>query len=316
MMTDDLTKESYTLEVPHIRPTETAARPTTKLRQMLAAPGLVVAPGAYDALSARIIVRSGFDAVYLTGYGASASRLGQPDVGLLTMAEMVEQCRAVVGAAGGAPVIADADTGYGNALNVRRTVREYEAAGVAAMQLEDQVFPKRCGHMEGKRVVETSEMVIKLRAAVDARTDPDLVIIARTDARAVLGFEAALERCRAFRDAGADVIFLEAPESREEMETVAREIKAPLFANLIERGRTPLIPLDELAAIGYKIAIYPLTALYAAARAVSDAMAELRTKGTTAGYVDKMIAFDDFNELIGLPGYRELERRYAGTDKC
>ncbi len=282
----------------------------------MAAPGIVVAPGAYDALSARIIVRSGFDAVYLTGYGASASRLGQPDVGLLTMAEMVEQCRAVVGAAAGVPVIADADTGYGNALNVRRTVREYEAAGVAAMQLEDQVFPKRCGHMEGKRVVETADMVTKLRAAVDARTDPDLVIIARTDARAVLGFEAALERCRAYRAAGADVIFLEAPESREEMEIVAREIDAPLFANLIERGKTPLIPLGELADIGYKIAIYPLTALYAAARAVSDAMAELRAKGTTAGFVDRMIAFDDFNELIGLPEYRELERRYAGKDKC
>jgi carboxyvinyl-carboxyphosphonate phosphorylmutase len=289
---------------------------TTRLRQILAAPGIVVAPGAYDALSARIIVRSGFDAVYLTGYGASASRLGQPDVGLLTMAEMVEQCRAVVGAAAGVPVIADADTGYGNALNVRRTVREYEAAGVAAMQLEDQVFPKRCGHMEGKRVVETADMVTKLRAAVDARTDPDLVIIARTDARAVLGFEAALERCRAYRAAGADVIFLEAPESREEMEIVAREIDAPLFANLIERGKTPLIPLGELADIGYKIAIYPLTALYAAARAVSDAMAELRAKGTTAGFVDRMIAFDDFNELIGLPEYRELERRYAGKDKC
>lgn len=278
---------------------------------MLVAPGLIVAPGAYDALSARIIARSGFGAVYLTGYGASASRLGVPDIGLLTLTEMVDQCRAVVAAAGGVPVIADADTGYGDALNVRRTVREYQSAGVAALQLEDQVFPKRCGHMEGKRVIDTAEMVSKLRAAADARTDPDLVIIARTDARAVLGFEAALERCRAYRDAGADVIFLEAPESREEMMAVAREIGTPLFANLIERGRTPLIPLDQLAAMGYKIAIYPLTALYAAARAVSDVMAELRARGTTAGWVDRMIAFDDFNELTGLAAYRDLERRYG-----
>ncbi|MDP2872037.1 MAG: isocitrate lyase/phosphoenolpyruvate mutase family protein [Bacillota bacterium] len=285
-------------------------KPTAKLRAMLAAPGLIVAPGAYDALSARIIARSGFDAVYLTGYGAAASRLGEPDVGLLTMTEMVEQCRAIAAAAP-APVIADADTGYGNALNVRRTVQAYEAAGVAALQLEDQVFPKRCGHMEGKRVIDTAEMVAKLRAAADARTDPDLVIIARTDARAVLGFDAALERCHAYREAGADVIFMEAPESREEMAAVARAIKAPLFANLIERGRTPLIPLDELAAMGYKIAIYPLTALYAAARAVSEAMAELRAKGTMAGWVDRMIPFGDFNELVGLAGYRELERKYS-----
>lgn len=286
-----------------------------KLRQALAAPGFVLAPGAYDALSAKIIAHTGFDAVYVTGYGASASRLGQPDVGLMSLGEMVTHIRGIVGAVPGVPVIADADNGYGNALNVRRAVQEYEAAGVAALQLEDQMLPKRCGHMEGKRVISTGEMVGKLRAALDARTDPDLVIIARTDARAVEGFEAAIQRCLAYRDAGADVIFLEAPASREELAEVGRRVDAPLFANLIERGRTPLVPLNDLVEMGYKIAIYPLATLYAAAQAVRNVLVELREGGTTEPLIDRMIAFEEFNQLIGLPAYQELEARYVPADE-
>jgi carboxyvinyl-carboxyphosphonate phosphorylmutase len=271
----------------------------------------VLAPGAYDALSAKIIAGLGFESVYLTGYGASASRLGEPDVGLLSMAEMVSHARGIVSAVPGVPVIADADNGYGNALNVGRTVREYEAAGAAAIQLEDQVLPKRCGHMEGKRVVPVEEMVGKLRAALDARTDPDLVIIARTDARAVEGFAAAIARSQAYRAAGADVIFLEAPVSREELAEVGRAVQAPLLANLIEHGKTPLVDPVALASMGYRIAIYPLSALYAAARAVRDVLAELKAEGTTECVIDRMIAFEEFNRLVGLPEYQELESRYV-----
>jgi len=282
-----------------------------KLRRLMAGKGLVLAPGAYDALSAKIIAGLGFESVYLTGYGASASRLGEPDVGLLSMAEMVSHARGIVSAVPGVPVIADADNGYGNALNVGRTVREYEAAGVAAIQLEDQVLPKRCGHMEGKRVVPVEEMVGKLRAAIDARTDPDLVIIARTDARAVEGFAAAIARSQAYRAAGADVIFLEAPVSREELAEVGRFVQAPLLANLIEHGKTPLVGPAELAAMGYRIAIYPLSALYAAAKAVRDVLTELKTEGTTERVIDRMIAFEEFNHLVGLPEYQALESRYV-----
>ncbi len=286
-----------------------------KLRQLMARPGIVLAPGAYDALSAKIIASLGFDAVYVTGYGASASRLGEPDVGLLSMGEMVAHARGIACAVPGVPVIADADNGYGNALNVRRTVQEYEAAGVAAIQLEDQVLPKRCGHMEGKRVVPVAEMTGKLRAAVEARRDPDLVIIARTDARAVEGFQAAVDRCRVYRDAGADVIFLEAPVSREELAEACRLIQAPLMANLIEHGKTPLLPLDELVAMGYRIAIYPLSALYAAARAVREVLLELKERGTTEGAIGRMVAFEEFNRLVGLPEHQELEARYVLSDK-
>lgn len=282
-----------------------------KLRRLLAAPGIVLAPGAYDALSAKIIADLGFDAVYLTGYGASASRLGQPDVGLLGLSEMVAHARGIVTSVPGVPVIADADNGYGNALNVMRTVQEYEAAGVAAIQLEDQVLPKRCGHMEGKRVVSVAEMTGKLKAAVAARTDPDLVIVARTDVRAVDGLPAAIDRCNAYLKAGADVIFCEAPLSAAELAEVARRVPAPLLANMIEHGKTPLVPLDELAAMGYRIAIYPLSTLYAAAHAVRRVLAELKLKGTTGHLTGEMVAFEDFNRLIGLPRYQALEATYG-----
>lgn len=279
------------------------------LRKLLNSPGIIRAPGAYDAWSARLVEMAGFPAVYMTGYGVSASVIGQPDIGLLTMTEMVAQARNMA-AAVGVPVIADGDNGYGGVLNVVRTVREYEGAGVAAIQLEDQVLPKRCGHMEGKQLVPKAEMVSKVRAAVHARRDPDFVIIARTDARAVNGFDDAVERALAYAEAGADVIFFEAPQSEAEMETVARVIGKPLLANMVEHGKTPFLTGERLAAIGYKIVIYPVSTLYAVTKAVQGLLADLKGADTTGGCRDRMVAFPEFNELIGLETARELEKSF------
>ena len=269
-----------------------------------------MAPGAYDVLSAKVVEMAGFDAVYMTGYGTSASILGQPDVGLLTMNEMVEHARNIAQAVD-IPVLADGDTGYGNPLNIRRTVSEYERAGVCAIQLEDQVFPKRCGHMLGRKVIAMEEMVQKIKAATDARRDEDFVIIARTDARTSFGLEEALRRGQAYRDAGADVIFIESPENVEELKAINEAFRGtPTLANMIEGGRTPVLPAEELEALGFALAIYPTGPLYAATKAVKDYMAELKAAGTTMGRIDQMIPFEDFNQLIGLPEYVRLEERY------
>jgi len=228
---------------------------TAQLRRLLSEPGIIVAPGAHNAFTAKIIEQNrGFQAVYMTGSGAAMSILGEPDVGLLTMTEMVTQARNIAKATS-LPVIADADTGYGNAINVVRTVKEFEGAGVAAIHLEDQVTPKRCGHFEGKQVVSENEMIGKLKAAVDARYDPDFVIIARTDARAVLGPEAAIQRANAYVEAGADVIFFEAPQSVEELETIVRHIDAPLLVNMDEGTQTPFLKFGQLEKMGFKIVI-------------------------------------------------------------
>jgi 2,3-dimethylmalate lyase len=268
------------------------------LRALLAGPEPVVAPGAYDALSARLVEQAGFPAVYMTGFGASASLLGRPDVGLLSFAEMAGHARRIVQAVD-VPVIADADDGYGNDLNVARTIREYEAAGVAALHIEDQVAPKRCGHMAGKDVIATSEMVLKVRAAVAARRG-DLVLIARTDARAVEGLDAALERARAYRDAGADVLFVEAPEDEREIEAVAAAFPdTPLVFNSVDGGRTPPLPLERLGELGFSLVLRPVATLFAAARAVQEM---LRADETT-------MAFDEFTDLIGLPELQALEER-------
>lgn len=280
-----------------------------QLRKLLNSPGIIRAPGAYDAWSARLVEMAGFPAVYMTGYGVSASVIGQPDIGLLTMTEMVAQARNMA-AVLSVPLIADGDNGYGGVLNVVRTVREYEAAGVAAIQLEDQVLPKRCGHMEGKQLVPKAEMVSKVRAAVHARKDPDFVIIARTDARAVNGFDDAVERALAYGEAGADVIFFEAPQSEEEMTTVAKTIRQPLLANMVEHGKTPFLTGERLAAIGYKIVIYPVSTLYAVTQAVTDMLAALKGADTTAVCRERMVKFPEFNELIGLAKARELEKSF------
>jgi 2-methylisocitrate lyase-like PEP mutase family enzyme len=284
-----------------------------RMRDLIERRELVVAPGAFDAFSARLVELAGFDAVYVSGFGAAASRLGRPDVGLLGMSEMADQAAAAT-AATSIPVIADADTGYGNALNVIRTVRAYEAAGVAALQLEDQVHPKRCGHMDGKEVVPLAEMVRKVEAAVAARSDPDLTIIARTDARAPEGLDAALTRMRAYVDAGADVAFVEAPESVAEIERIATELAAtPLLFNWVEKAKSPPIPVDELRRLGFAIVILPLTTLLAATRAMTDALAVVAREGTPASIIDDLASFDELTSLVGLDDTMALERRF-GTD--
>jgi len=283
-----------------------------QLRRLLDGPDPVLAPGAYDALSARIVAAAGFPAVYMTGYGASAGLLGRPDVGLLSAAEMVDNARRIVLAVA-QPVIADADTGYGNALNVRRTVQSYENAGVAGIHIEDQVTPKKCGHMEDKQLISASEMVQKLRAAVEARRDPDFVIIARTDARAVEGVEAAIERGHRYCEAGADVIFVEAPQTETEIELVAGSFDVPLLFNWADSGKSPLLPVERLAELGYRLIIYPVSTLFAATKAMMGVVAEIRGSGTTHAYQDRMMQFADFNRFIGLPEIQQLEREYTAT---
>jgi 2-methylisocitrate lyase-like PEP mutase family enzyme len=281
--------------------------PQTTLRELLAGPEPVVAPGAYDALSARLAEQAGFGAVYMTGFGASASLLGRPDIGLLSFGEMVDHARRLVQAVG-VPVIADADDGYGNPLNVVRCVREYEAAGVAALHIEDQVAPKRCGHLAGKQVIPAAEMVEKVRAAVETREE--MLVIARTDARAVEGLDAALARARAYRDAGADVLFVEAPEDEAEIEAVAAAFPdTPLLFNWADGGRTPPLGLDRIRELGFALVLFPLTALFAATRAVRAALAELRASGTPS--LDGALLFGEFTDLIGLPDAQRLEERYT-----
>ncbi|WP_227763867.1 isocitrate lyase/PEP mutase family protein [Zhaonella formicivorans] len=277
-----------------------------RLRQLLEADSILVAPGAHDALTAKIIEHVGFDAVYMTGYGQAASHLGQPDVGLLTMTEMLTRVNNIASAVL-IPVICDGDTGFGNVVNVIRTVQEYEKAGAAAIQLEDQVAPKKCGHMTGRQVIPKEEMVAKIKAAVAARTDKDFVIIARTDARTVYGIEEAIERGKAYEQAGADVIFVESPESVEEMKLITSSFRVPVLANMVEGGRTPLLNVRELEQLGYGIVIYPTSSTYITAQAVKNLMEELKRQGTTEHLIPQMIPFGDFNNLIGLPKIRKLE---------
>ena len=279
------------------------------LRRLLARPEILVVPGCADALTARLAVQAGFECVYATGAGIANGLLGQPDVGLTTMTELVDQvgriCEAVA-----VPVIADIDTGFGNALNVRRTVRAMERAGAAGVQLEDQVFPKRCGHFDGKAVVATGEMVGKVRAALEARRDDGLVVIARTDALAVEGLEAAVERASAYAAAGADLVFVEAPRDRASLEALPRRIAAPLVANMVEGGLTPLLSAAELQAMGYRLVLFANTALRVAAAAVRDAFAELRSTGDARGLVDAMLGWQERQALVGLPELEALAARY------
>src|SRR6185437_13848891 len=277
-------------------------RTTTRLRKLLDGPELIVAPGAYDALSARLIVQAGFSVVYMTGFGTAASVLGQPDVGLLTMSEMVGRAAALAAVVGDVPLIADADTGYGNPINVQRTIREYERAGVAGLHIEDQVWPKKCGHMEGKQIIPMEEMVQKVRAAVDARQDPDLVIIARTDANAVTGLEDAIRRGRAYREAGADIIFIEAPRSIMELRTVAEAFSnVPLLFNWADSGKTPPLPLHEIRELGYKMVIFPVSMLFAATHAMLALLEVFKQGEIPTAMSDRMINFSQFTDTIGLP---------------
>jgi len=280
-----------------------------RLSKLLARDEILVAPGAHDVLTARIIEQEGFECVYMTGYGTAASVLGRPDVGLLTMTEMVSRAAQMVEAVD-IPVIADADTGYGNVLNVTRTVREYEKAGVACLQIEDQVSPKKCGHMLGRQVIPAEEMCAKISAACDSRHDPEFMVMARTDARTTHGVEEAIERGLAYEKAGADILFIESVESVDEMRLVTSSFEVPVLANMLEHGRTPLLSAEQLQAIGYDLVIFCVASVYTAARAIKDLMRTLKQHGTTAPCLEDMITFEQFNEIVGIREVLEIEQKY------
>lgn len=285
--------------------------PTTRLRALIGAGRCIIAPGVADALAARLVALEGFDVVYMTGFGTSLTRLGMPDVGLLTATEMVDNAYRIADACG-LPLVADADTGYGNPINMRRTIRDYEKAGVAGVHIEDQAWPKRCGHLAGKRVIPTAEMAAKIRAACDARHDPDFVIIARCDAVAVEGVEAALERGERYREAGADMLFIEAPVGRAEVERVANHFKGvPLLYNMAASGKTPDLPADELGRLGFRLAIYPNWVILAAIPAMRRMLRELKKGGGVGKLRDEAATFKEFTDIAGLPEIQELEQRYG-----
>lgn len=281
-----------------------------KLRARLRQKEILVLPGVYDALTAKLAAAAGFEGVVMGGYGVAASRLGEPDVGYLSMTEMTDALRCIARAVQ-LPVFADGDTGYGNNLSAMRTMREYEAAGAAAILLEDQVWPKRCGHMQGKQVVDASEHAKKLRAAADAKTFSDTLLIARTDARAVLGLEAAIERGKLYLDSGADALFIEAPQNVAELEKISRSFPDTiLISNMIEGGRTPNLTSKDLEEMGFSVVFWPCTSVYTVSKAFGDVLRQLRTKGTTASCRQNMLSFEEFNKFIGLDEYNKLDQKY------
>ena len=292
------------------RTTQSAA---SRFRQLLREPGIIMAPGAYDCLTAKIIQQAGFPAVYMTGAGTSVAQLGYPDLALATMTEMVSNA-AMIAEAVDVPVIADADTGYGGVLNVQRTVRQYQRAGVAAIHIEDQEFPKRCGHLDDKRVVSQSDMVRKIRAAVDARTDPDFTIIVRTDALAVTDWDDTMQRCQAYVEAGADMLFVEALRTSEQAERAARSFDVPLLYNFVETGKSPLLPAAELEKLGFKLVIFPVSALLTVCRSILGLMRELKETGTTAHLLDGMVSLEQCFETVGLTGMLATDAGYSVVD--
>jgi 2,3-dimethylmalate lyase len=281
-----------------------------RLRARLAEPGLIVAPGAYDVITARLVEQAGFPACYMTGSGVSISALGLPDVGLISLYEVLVRLEQIAGAIS-LPVIADGDTGFGNPLNVLRTVAEFERRGAAAIQLEDQEMPKKCGHEPGRRLVPVEEMVAKIEAAQAARSSPDFLIVARTDARTTHGLVEAIARGRRFAEAGADVIFVESPESAEEMRAVCSQIPAPTLANMVEGGRTPILPQAELAELGYKIVIYPNSLTRVMARAGQRLLDELKSTGTTAGLAADMLTHGELWDVFGRQEWAAREERFV-----
>ena len=281
--------------------------PASRLRELLAAPEIIVMPGCYDAMSARLTERAGFKATFMSGFTVSASRIGMPDTGLISYAEMLDQgsniCSAVT-----IPVIGDGDTGYGNALNVQRTVRGYARAGFACVMIEDQLAPKRCGHTRGKKTVDRAEACARVQAAVDARgAGTDILVMARTDANATVGFDEALERARLFSEIGADITFLEAPRSEEQMRTYCESVPGPKMANMVEQGDTPVLAASALQDIGYKIAIYPITLMLAGIRAMEQALEAL----AAGKHPDNIAEFSHLRDVVGFPDYYEAETRYA-----
>jgi methylisocitrate lyase len=284
------------------------------IREALKRQGQLILPGVYDALSAKIAARAGFEVVFITGYSLSATLLAEPDFGLLTQSEVVAAAQRICSVID-APVIVDADTGYGNAINVIRTVHDLIRAGAAGMFLEDQVWPKRCGHMMGKQVIPLDEQLKKLNAAVEAKGASDFFIVARTDARQALGVDEAIKRGRAFKAAGADAVFIEAPESKEEMREIARQVPGPLVANMLERGVTPLMGPEELKSLGFDLVVWPLAPLYSVAKSLTDVYTTLRRDGSTVAILDRLMAFDDFNEIVGLNEKYALDTKFKGESR-
>ena len=281
-----------------------------KIREAIKQKGVVVMPGVYDCLSAKIASRAGFEVIFITGYSVSATYLGEPDFGLLTQTELLSASQRICSVTD-LPVIVDSDTGYGNAINTIRTVKELIRGGAAGMFLEDQVWPKRCGHMKGKQVIPLEEYLKKLQAAVEARGDKDnLFIVARTDARQALGLEEAIKRGQAFKKAGADAVFIEAPQSKEEMCEIGRNVPGPLVANMIERGVTPMMGPEELKDLGFELIVWPLGPLYASAQALQEVYTTLRRTGTTREIMDHLIPFEEFHEIIGLEEKYALDAKY------
>jgi 2-methylisocitrate lyase-like PEP mutase family enzyme len=286
---------------------------SSRLRALVEAPGLLMAPGCYDCITARLIARAGFSAVYVTGSGVSMSAIGAPDMGVLSSAELIERAHRIADSVD-IPVICDIDTGFGGPINVIRTIREMERAGVSAVQIEDQDFPKKCGHEPGRKLVSVQEMTGRIKAAVDARHDGDFLIIARTDARTDMGLEAALDRAAAYGEAGADILFVESPESRDEMQAINAQLSGPTMANMVEGGRTPLLPSTDLAALGYRLAIYPNSLTRLVGHMGAELLDTLRETGTTDGMRNRMLDHRALWDLFDYPQWTALEDRFTETD--
>jgi methylisocitrate lyase len=284
------------------------------LKKMLKSNKPIVIPGVYDAIGAKIAEKVGFEAMFQTGYGTSATLFGMPDYGFIGATETVDNARRICRSVS-VPVIVDSDTGYGNALSVWKLVQELEAAGASGIFLEDQRWPKRCGHMQGKEVISQEEYTEKLGAAIDARQNKDFIIVARTDARATEGLDGAIERGLQNKKTGADAVFIEAPKSIDEMKQIGKSIKAPLVANMIEGGATPLSSADALHKMGFNIILYPLSVLFANTFATMNILKELKKTGTTAKFKQKVVNFDQFNDLVELPKFRKLEKKYGFTKR-
>jgi len=286
--------------------------PADKLRELLSEPGLELMPGCHDALSAKLIAAAGYRIGFMSGFAVSAARLGLPDTGLISFAEMLDSLRSCCAAASPMPLVGDGDTGYGNALNVARTIVEYARAGAACVMIEDQVSPKKCGHTRGKQVISRAEARMKIRAAVDARADADILVLARTDARAVHGFDEALARCRDFEADGADIIFLEAPESEDEMRRFCAAMSKPCMANMVPGGKTPILPPRTLDEIGYKLAVYPVMLLSSAIAAMQATLTALRPESNAAQ--PPAVSFSELQGIVGFPDYWQRETKYQITE--
>lgn len=281
------------------------------IRERLAdANDIIILPGVYDALTAKIAEDVGFETAFQTGYGTSASLLGMPDFGFLNAGETLENAKRIINSVN-IPILVDIDTGYGNPLNVWKIVKDLERIGAKGIFLEDQVWPKRCGHMAGKTVIPKEEYILKLQAAIDAREDNEFIIVARTDSLAQFGIEEAIERGKEYKRIGADVIFIEAPKTIDQMELIAKEIKAPLLANMIEEGITPNLTANQLKKMGFKMVVFPLSALYSATFAIKQTLQTLKKTGTTKELKNKMITFQEFNDLVNLSVYNKLEKKYS-----